>query len=314
MYFFSLWTSCSRTDNESRSDLMKHIETTNPRAHARSKTVWNGTTHQHELELADNLQFHLLGMYFAEVGPEWSSDGKLETDCLHHIDIPLSGHRQVVHEGRVLDLLPGRSYYLPGNTPVERRCSTPSEVLYIKIRCEWLRGIDPLIDRPERTPTPIGEVNPAEWQHWRQDAPSITANHLLFLHAQIEIWMATVLPDLDSLVAQHVKNHSTFKNVFAQVEEQLSANLRVSMLAKTYGTGLRAFSKAFTDNVGVTPKEFINRRLNQEAIALLLNNHLKIKEVADQLEFANEFYFSRFFKKLNGISPALYRQRFRSGR
>lgn len=293
---------------------MKNVETTNPRAHARSRTVWNEGSHRHELELAENMQFHLLGMYFSEVGPEWSSDGKQETDCFHHIDIPLSGHRQVVHEGKVLDIVPGRAYYLPGNTPVERRCRTPGEVLYMKIRCEWLKGIDPLMDRPERTPTPLGKINLEEWYHWRNHSTSITSNHLLFLHAQIEIWMSEMLPDLDSLVAQHVKIHSTFKTVFAQVEEQLSANLRVSMLAKTYGTGLRAFSKAFTEDVGLTPKEFINRRLNQEAIALLLNNHLKIKEVADQLEFANEFYFSRFFKKLNGISPAQYRQRFRSGR
>ncbi|TAE91954.1 MAG: AraC family transcriptional regulator [Verrucomicrobia bacterium] len=293
---------------------MKLVETTNPRAHARSTTIWNEGTHQHELELARHLQFHLIGMYHAEVGPEWSSDGKLESDYLHHIDIPLSGHRQIVHNGRVVDLLPGRAYYLPGNTPVERRCSTTSQLLYLKIRCEWLRGIDPLMDRPERTPTPLGETNPEDWLHWHHNNPSINANHLLSLHAQVEIWMAAILPDLDSLVSQHVKNHSTFKKVFAMVEDQLGANLKVSMLAKAYGTGLRAFSKAFTTDVGVSPKEFINRRLNQEAITLLLNDNLKIKEVADQLEFANEFYFSRFFKKLNGVSPAQYRQRFRKGR
>ncbi|MEN9990753.1 MAG: hypothetical protein RLZZ224_455 [Verrucomicrobiota bacterium] len=293
---------------------MKKIETTNPRAHEKAYPLWSESTHQHELELAENLHFHLLGMYFAEIGPEWSSDGAQETDYVHHIDIPLSGHRQVVHQGRVLDIMPGRAYYLPGNTPVERRCSMDCRLLFIKIRCEWLRGIDPLLDRPDRCPTPLGDINPEDWLPWQEDPYSISANQLLFLHAQINMWMARMLPDLSTLVKHHIKSHSTFKNVFDQVEDQLSANLRVSTLAQTYGTGLRAFSKAFTDDVGMSPKEFINRRLNQEAIALLLNNHLKIKEVADRLGFANEFYFSRFFKKLNGVSPALYRQRFRSGR
>lgn len=306
----SPWTKKEKTCTFSHPE-MKFIETTNPRAHATSKTVWNSSTHQHELELAANLKFHLLGMYFNTIGPEWSSDGKLEGDYLHHIDIPLSGHRQIVHNGRVIDLLPGRAYFLPGNTPVERRCDVTSDVLFMKIRCEWLRGLDPLMDRPDRTPTPLGEIQPADWHHWRHTSKVVTANHLLFLHAQIKIWMARMLPDLESLVAQHVKNHSTFKHVFTQVEDLLGANLKVSLLAKTYGTGLRAFSKAFTEDIGVTPKEYINRRLNQEAIALLLNENLKIKEVADHLGFANEFYFSRFFKKLNGVSPAHYRQRFR---
>lgn len=306
----SPWTKKEKTCTFSHPE-MKFIETTNPRAHAQSIAIWNNTTHLHELELADHLQFHVIGMYFSEVGPDWSSDGKKESDCYHHIDIPLSGHRQVVHDGRITDIIPGHAYYLPANTPVERRCSSPGKILYMKLRCEWLRGIDPLMDHPDRTPTLLGDINLTDWEHWYQNEATITANHLLHLHAQIKIWMARMLPDLESLVARHVKNHSSFKHVFTQVEDLLGANLKVSMLAKTYGTGLRAFSKAFTEDIGVTPKEYINRRLNQEAIALLLNENLKIKEVADHLGFANEFYFSRFFKKLNGVSPAHYRQRFR---
>lgn len=292
---------------------MKLIETTNPLANAATRTIWNDDTHRHEMELANHLRFHLLGMYFAETGPEWSSEGKRESDYLHHIDIPLKGTRQVVHEGKIMEIKPGWAYYLPGNTPVERRCSEPCHVLYFKFRCEWLRGIDPLLDRIGRAPTPIGRVNPDEWQSWRPAEQSISANQLFFLHAQIEVWMASILPDLETLVGQHIKSHSTFHAIFTQVEEQLGADLRVCTLAKTYGTGLRAFSKAFTADIGISPKEYINRRLNQEAIALLLNSNLKIKEVADRLHFANEFYFSRFFSKLNGTAPARYRQRFRNG-
>ena len=35
---------------------------------------------------------------------------------------------------------------------------------------------------------------------------------------------------------------------------------------------------------------------------------LSIKQVAEQMSFSSEFYFSHFFKKLKGVSPRNYRE------
>ena len=59
----------------------------------------------------------------------------------------------------------------------------------------------------------------------------------------------------------------------------------------------------------MSPKAYLNRRLNQEAIKLLICSDAPVKEVAYKLKFADEYYFSRFFKKLNGVSPTPYRSR-----
>jgi hypothetical protein len=59
-------------------------------------------------------------MYFASLGEEWDSAGHRQSDYLHHFDIPLSGRRQVVHDGQVHAIEPGQVWVLPGNTPVER--------------------------------------------------------------------------------------------------------------------------------------------------------------------------------------------------
>jgi len=277
------------------------------------RTIFGNVTHERELDLAGRLHFHLLGMHFVETGPQWSSDGKLECDYLHHIDIAFSGKRQIVHEGRPLDILPGRAYFFPANTPVERRSTERCQVLFMKFRCEWLHGMDPLLDWPDRAPRLLGPVDLAGWQAWLRAGRPVTANRLLHLHARIEIWMSEILPNLEVLVGRHLEMHGMFDAVFKQVEEKLGADLRVTSLARTYGTGLRAFSKAFASAIGTSPKEYINRRLNQEAITLLLNTNLKVKEVADKLRFTNEFYFSRFFRKLNGVAPSDYRQRCRNG-
>lgn len=292
---------------------MKLIETTNPSAHAGAKTLFSEETAGHELEMVRRLRFIVVGMYYAEIGPEWSSDGHCESDYLHHIDIAFQGRRQVVHEGRVLTLEPGHAYFLPGNVPVERRCQERCQVMFIKFRSEWLPGVDPLLDWPKSTPTLIGSIDVDKWQACLATDWKATAAYLLHLHAQIQDWMAEVLPDLDQLIRQHRDTHAPFEAVFDHLEKNLGADLRVTALAQIYGTSLHAFSMAFSSNTGISPKHYITRRLNQEAIQLVLNTNLRVKQIAERLRFLNEYYFSRFFQKLNGAPPSQYRQRFRTG-
>jgi len=173
--------------------------------------------------------------------------------------------------------------------------------------------VDLLLDWPARTPTRIGPADLAAWRHWLQPGWKNSANHLLQIQAQLEHWMALVLPDLDALVSRHLLTHARFENVFARLEAGLGADLRIADLARVYGTGTHAFSTAFSATTGNTPKEYLNRRLNQEALQLLLNTDLRVKEIATRLRFTSEFYFSRFFRKHNGVSPAHYRQRFYAG-
>ncbi len=37
--------------------------------------------------------------------------------------------------------------------------------------------------------------------------------------------------------------------------------------------------------------------------------NMNIKEIANHLDFEDQFYFSRLFKKVMGVSPAEYRKR-----
>ena len=292
---------------------MQFTDTTNPQAHAGMRTVLSGAADEQALALIRHLYFHVLGMYYCAFGPGWSSDGRRETDYVSHIDIFFSGRLQVVHGRRVLDLEPGHAYFLPANTAVERRYLKRGTVLFLKFRCEWLPGVDPLLDWPQRTPTCLGPVDVAAWRRWLQPGWKDKANHLLQLQAQLETWMAGMLPDLSSLIGRHLETHARFEGVFAQLEAQLGADLRVADLARTYGTSLHTFSTTFSAVTGISPKGYLNRRLNQEALQLVINTDLRVKEIAEKLRFSSEFYFSRFFQKLNGMSPAHYRARIRTG-
>lgn len=170
--------------------------------------------------------------------------------------------------------------------------------------------MDPLLDWPERQPIRLGRWEEADFRKlWKKDHNPDTQS-LFLLQAQIYTWLAESLPSLEQIIFQHRKTHGRFEPVFDLIESRLGADLRVEDLAAAMRLPVHAFSMAFSRSVGFSPKSHLSRRLNQEGIRLLIQSDAPVKEVAARLKFADEFYFSRFFKKLNGVPPAAYRQKF----
>lgn len=68
-------------------------------------------------------------------------------------------------------------------------------------------------------------------------------------------------------------------------------------------------SKAVKKEFSKTPTQLINERIILEAKKLLHLTYRSVKEIASELGFADEFYFSRYFKKSVGCSPKNYREK-----
>lgn len=285
-------------------------DTTDPRADLRSRALYSETGQPKDCEVVERFRIHLIGVYHSQVGPWWSSEGRVESDFLHHIDLVCSGRRQVVHEGRVSELAPGWAWFLPGCTPVERRCSERGELFFVKFRCEWLPGVDPLLDWPARRPIRLGRWDQRPLRRVLRSGQPMNVKDLILLQSLIQVWLAQGLPDLEEIIASHVRSHSRFEPVFEMMEQKLGADLRVQDLARAMRLPIAAFSVAFTRSVGMSPKAWLARRLNQEAIRLLIQSAETTKELALRLRFQDEYAFSRFFKRLNGMAPTHYRQGF----
>ena len=291
---------------------MKRTDTTDKRLEVGMRTLVGTEVAGRESQLAGNFRMHLVGMYFTTVGREWDSGGARQGDFLHHIDLALSGRRQVVDERQVHSLEAGEAWFLPGNTPVERRCEETCDVLFFKFHCEWLPGVDPLLDWKGREPRRIGLIDVAEWRKWLGPGSVIGMTDLLRLRCKLLAWLADAVPELDEVISRHLATHTQFTAVFQMIEENLGADLRLTRLAAAHGTGMTAFCDSFTSCTGMTPKEYLTRRLNQEALRLVINSDLKMKEIAGKLRFSDEYYFSRYFQKLNGMPPSRYRKKFRN--
>lgn len=266
---------------------------------------------EREICLAGNFRIHLRGVFSATLGEEWDTQGQVTREEFHHIELPLCGQRAIVHGGEIFPLQPGEVWFLPGNTLYERRWQSVCEVLLIKVSCEWLPGVDPLFDWRERGPRKMASFNLTEWSEWLKPEKNVGMVEVLHLRGSVLAWIAKAVPELAEVVRSHLASHMQFSKVLAMVESELGANIRVAALAKLHGASVDAFSSAFTRSMGMSPKDYILRRLNSEAQRLMMNTDLKIKEIADRLRFNDEFHFSRFFKRMNGAPPSDWRRRMR---
>ena len=92
------------------------------------------------------------------------------------------------------------------------------------------------------------------------------------------------------------------------VRKHGDAETTVEMLADLNGMRKDVFSRKFTKDMGLPPKDFISDILVRKASTLLLVPDTLVKNVAKTLNFSSEYYFSHFFKRHTGQSPRAYQQ------
>jgi AraC family transcriptional regulator, transcriptional activator for feuABC-ybbA operon len=84
----------------------------------------------------------------------------------------------------------------------------------------------------------------------------------------------------------------------------------ITELAEKANMNPNSFSRAFRKRVGMSPKQFLNEERMKAAKELILQNKgITTKDVAFQIGLQDEFYFSRLFKKREGVSPSFYMKR-----
>jgi len=93
------------------------------------------------------------------------------------------------------------------------------------------------------------------------------------------------------------------------LRENLEGPLDMQLLLRELPMSYSKFRKMFKQATGESPNQYhLNLRLDK-AKELLNTTHLNVTEVAYNLGFESVFYFSKLFKKKNGISPKSYRAR-----
>lgn len=126
-----------------------------------------------------------------------------------------------------------------------------------------------------------------------------------------------VLLAICSRIKQKSKSVCDVKSVSDRVAEDFQALLESHFLKERnpsfYALNLHMepayFSRRIKTLLGKTPTKLIQERVILEAKRLLHLTFKTVKEIAHELSFEDEYYFSRYFKREVGVSPLQFREK-----
>ena len=92
-----------------------------------------------------------------------------------------------------------------------------------------------------------------------------------------------------------------------RLRETMATDISIRALAEECGLSHVQMIRRFRSAFGHTPSEHLCALRLERAKELLLQTALPVKTIARDCGFENEYYFSNFFKKHEGLSPSAYR-------
>lgn len=127
---------------------------------------------------------------------------------------------------------------------------------------------------------------------------------------QVVQWMKTLRDGLCSVLKNKRKTYKdhVISDVQKYINGHIEDRLTLNDVAAVFGLSSNYLSALFKKSCGIGFTEYITQKKISRAKSLLLEQDLKIYEVADRLGFESAFYFSKVFKKVEGISPREYIQ------
>lgn len=103
------------------------------------------------------------------------------------------------------------------------------------------------------------------------------------------------------------ENSSEALHVVKQyIEEHFSEPLTIDQLAKIVEISPKYFVDLFKKKYGFSAMEYVAELRLKEAKKLLAQLDVRVRDIAHQVGYSDEFYFSRRFKKAIGVSPTTY--------
>jgi AraC family transcriptional regulator of arabinose operon len=91
------------------------------------------------------------------------------------------------------------------------------------------------------------------------------------------------------------------------MKTNISENYSLQDLAAEQCLSVTHYSRLFRAKTGRSPNQYFNELKIQKACQYLYFSDLNIKEICVEIGFSDQYYFSRLFKKVMGIAPAIYK-------
>lgn len=91
------------------------------------------------------------------------------------------------------------------------------------------------------------------------------------------------------------------------IKRNLTDKITVPMLADIEGLSESRFYALFKEKMGVAPMEYVNSLRIERACNLIATSPMSFSKVGENCGFYDNYYFSKIFKKITGMTPTEYK-------
>jgi len=109
--------------------------------------------------------------------------------------------------------------------------------------------------------------------------------------------------------AQGAADNAHVEKALAIMQMSIERELDLSAICERLQLSREHFVRIFSERMGMPPMKYYARLKIEAARAMLSSTNLRVQEIADKLGYANQFNFTRTFKRLADMSPTEYRAR-----
>lgn len=132
-----------------------------------------------------------------------------------------------------------------------------------------------------------------------------TLGNFIYLSQVLSLILAEIYFREKSIESSTQDRHVT--TVIRYMYENLQKNLTLQQISEEVQLSKSYLNAIFRAQTGHSPLDFFIHLKMQEACKLLKSTDLYIYEVSAKLGYEDQYYFSRIFKKVVGVSPKDYR-------
>ena len=98
-----------------------------------------------------------------------------------------------------------------------------------------------------------------------------------------------------------------FQKLTEKIKSSLYSNLTIKDLCDELNCGRTYLSILFKKNTGDTIMNYYNTLKIKEAKKLIQKGNYSISRISEMLNFSTQYYFSRVFKRIEGITPSEFK-------
>ena len=261
--------------------------------------------------LFNNFKLELKDHNRAAIRPGFISRTLEDQDFQHTINslhFLIGGHAILYFEGERHELSAGSVFLIGNHVKCHWVYTEPSEEITLLFNA-YMGTMDDLfshLTRPLIRNGQTREVEEADCLFDRESSLAVLSLRNLCLRYVMDFLEESAI-NLDDRISIVKK----YEAIFRCIAENLSMSLTIEELAAKTNYSVGFFTKSFPKDNGVTVKQYIHDKIMSEVEQLLIYSDLTAREIAEQFNFCEPAYFSRWFKKYKGCSPSEYRAHIR---